>query len=116
MNSKMKKVMKIISAIVVILALMAILTTPVLAESGGSGGGQRGFHVVVDTIGKFLVRFARVLVTGWFVIRVTWEAIRYFSATSINEKTAKKNNLQRVIIFGTLAILGMYLVSYFLGF
>lgn len=58
---------------------------------------------ILANVAHLVIAAAQVGITGFFVIKFTWEGIMYFSATAAFDQAAKKARLQWTFIQGVLA-------------
>ena len=72
--------------------------------------------VGLQTICKIIIGIAQIIVSGWFVIRMTMIGISYFSSVAVAEEKAKgKQQFAFTLFCGIVAFLGMYLFSKAVG-
>lgn len=71
---------------------------------------------VTATVAKSIIGVAQVLVSGYFVVKITMLGISYFSVVATAaEKAQVKNRFAWTLFFAVVAFLGMYLFSVGLG-
>lgn len=119
---KIERILKFICLILIVFVIINItMISPVLANNGSSlhvniaSGNVKVETKLSATILKTLFSVAKVLIMGYFAIRLTTEGIRYFIAVSADEKKAKKTRVERVLFYGALALFGIYIVPHLLG-
>ena len=72
--------------------------------------------VLVQTLCKATIGVFEIIVSGWFVIRMTLIGISYFSAVATSkEKAEGKKKFAFTLFCGIVAYLGMYLFSKAVG-
>ena len=68
------------------------------------------------TVPVGLQTICQIIVSGWFVIRMTMIGISYFSSVAVAEEKAKgKQQFAFTLFCGIVAFLGMYLFSKAVG-
>ena len=71
---------------------------------------------VTATVAKSIIGVAQILVSGYFVVKITMLGISYFSVVATAaEKAQVKNRFAWTLFFAVVAYLGMYLFSVGLG-
>ena len=114
MNSKIRKLIKFIySFIIMFLIINMFIISNVFAAGVGNMPGPQ--TKVGQTVVKTAFVASQVLVSGYFVIRLTILGIKYFIAVSADEKAANKNRLTWTLVCGVIAYLAIYLFSYAVG-
>ena len=122
MNSKAKKTVELISSLIIIFVLINFLVViPVFADTttelvgNVAGGTIKIDNKNIATGVKFVAAVAQVGVIGYFSIRLAVVGIRYFIATTADEKNAKRTAIERTFFWAVIGIGLMYVILYFLG-
>lgn len=78
--------------------------------------GVKPVDKVTATVAKSIIGVAQILVSGYFVVKITMLGISYFSVVATAaEKAQVKNRFAWTLFFAVVAYLGMYLFSVGLG-
>ena len=122
MSSKAKKIIGLTSSLIIIFVLINFLIViPAYASSSASlvsnvtGGTIKVESNKVATVVKFISAFVQILVIGYFSIRLTVVGIRFFIATTADEKAAKKTAISRTLFWAVIAIGVMYAILHIIG-
>lgn len=109
---KNKKISKRVRMFIILFLLInTVCMSPVFGVNTVSGPQTK----IGATILQILITSSQIIVTGWFAIRFSLEGIRYFTAVSAEEKAAKKTGLVRILCYGVLAYLLVFLFSAAVG-
>lgn len=110
-----KNNMKKILYIFIIIFLMINLLLPYFGYAGNSPTGSVGNTASalprpVATVVKGGIVSAQVILAGVFVIQLTVIGIQYFIVVAASEKASLKNRFFTVLIYGSVAMLGLFLI------
>lgn len=119
-RARAKKSFALFLIIAITLAAAFSLWSIILRALGQASGAEGDVDTVIDSMNTsdmdmadmptaltnvftLLISVAQVGVTGYFVIRFTWEGIKYFSTTAVGEKADLKKKLTWTLLWGALA-------------
>lgn len=111
MSTKIK-ILKLIYMIFIIFILINTIIAPSTFAFGNFTGPRTKFGA---TALKLAVAGSEVGVSGYFIIKLTLTGIQYFTASAVSEKVDNRNKMKWTLLYGVLALLGLFLFSYAVG-